>query len=199
MCRWSNFLRCTASRCFASQRPAISVIILSVGCCPTGACGSTFCRRLCRISLCPVAPACRGRRLAVVAARVTAFVVAISASIGATAGPMKSPSWRFHALHHTPEHVYFLISARAHPIDFAFIRLCGLVPIYILGLGAPQGARGPWSQRSSCSGHAVGLLYPFERPVATGPAGMAASDPRFHHWHHTRSAQRDHNYASMLP
>ena len=50
--------------------------------------------------------------------------------------------WGFHSIHHSPEHVYFLISARAHPIDFVFIRLCGLVPIYILGIGAPQSVQG---------------------------------------------------------
>ena len=50
--------------------------------------------------------------------------------------------WRFHSVHHDPKHVYFLISARAHPIDNAFIRLCGLIPIYILGFGAPQSVQG---------------------------------------------------------
>jgi sterol desaturase/sphingolipid hydroxylase (fatty acid hydroxylase superfamily) len=50
--------------------------------------------------------------------------------------------WRFRSVHHDPKHVYFLISARAHPIDNAFIRLCGLIPIYILGFGAPQSVQG---------------------------------------------------------
>ena len=50
--------------------------------------------------------------------------------------------WRFHSLHHAPEEVYFLISARAHPIDNVVIRSCGLIPIYILGLGAPQSVQG---------------------------------------------------------
>ena len=50
--------------------------------------------------------------------------------------------WRFHQIHHAPEHVYFMISARAHPLDNAFIRLCGLTPIYVIGLGAPQSVEG---------------------------------------------------------
>ena len=41
--------------------------------------------------------------------------------------------WRFHSIHHSPAEVYFLISARAHPIDNVFIRLCGLIPVYVLG------------------------------------------------------------------
>ena len=50
--------------------------------------------------------------------------------------------WRFHSVHHSPEHIYFLVSSRAHPVDFVFIRLCGLIPIYLLGLGAPQSVQG---------------------------------------------------------
>ncbi len=48
--------------------------------------------------------------------------------------------WGFHSIHHSPEHVYFLIRARAHPIDFVFIRLCGLVPIYIALGSVPRRA-----------------------------------------------------------
>ena len=51
--------------------------------------------------------------------------------------------WRFHSVHHDPERIYFLISARARfPIDNAVIRLCGLVPIFLLGLGAPESVKG---------------------------------------------------------
>ena len=45
--------------------------------------------------------------------------------------------WRFHSVHHSPEHIYFLISSRAHPLDNVFIRLCGLIPAYILGVASP--------------------------------------------------------------
>ena len=45
--------------------------------------------------------------------------------------------WRFHSIHHSAEHIYFLISSRAHPIDNVFIRLCGLIPAYILGVASP--------------------------------------------------------------
>jgi sterol desaturase/sphingolipid hydroxylase (fatty acid hydroxylase superfamily) len=45
--------------------------------------------------------------------------------------------WRFHSIRHSAEHVYFLISSRAHPIDSVFIRLCGLIPIYVLGIAIP--------------------------------------------------------------
>ncbi|MGH8318338.1 MAG: sterol desaturase family protein [Steroidobacteraceae bacterium] len=108
--------------------------------------------------------------------------------------------WRFHALHHHPEHVYFLISARAHPVDNAFIRMCGLVPIYILGLGAPQSLRG------TLVATLVMLVVPLwgffihsNVRWRLGPLEWLIATPGFHHWHHTRSELRDRNFASMLP
>jgi sterol desaturase/sphingolipid hydroxylase (fatty acid hydroxylase superfamily) len=45
--------------------------------------------------------------------------------------------WRFHAIHHSAEELDWLVATRAHPVDLVFTRLCGLVPLYILGLAAP--------------------------------------------------------------
>lgn len=39
--------------------------------------------------------------------------------------------WRFHAIHHSAEHIDWLVNTRAHPLDMVFGRLCGLVPIYV--------------------------------------------------------------------
>ena len=108
--------------------------------------------------------------------------------------------WRFHSIHHSAEHLYFLISARAHPLDNVFVKLCGLIPAYVLGVASPLTA----------SGGAVSLLIVL---VATmwgffihanlrwrlGPLEWIISTPAFHHWHHTLAQPRDRNYASMLP
>lgn len=108
--------------------------------------------------------------------------------------------WRFHSIHHEPEHIYFLISSRAHPIDNAFIRLCGLIPACVLGVASPLTPSG-------------GVVAALIIVVATlwgffihanvnwrlGPLEWVIATPRFHHWHHTRNDHRDHNYASMLP
>ncbi len=108
--------------------------------------------------------------------------------------------WRFHSIHHSAEHVYFLISSRAHPIDNVFIRLCGLIPAYILGVASPL----------TPTGSLVPVLIVL---VATmwgffihsnvrwrlGPLEWVIATPGFHHWHHTLGEQRDRNYASMLP
>jgi len=108
--------------------------------------------------------------------------------------------WRFHAIHHAPEHVYFLISARAHPVDFVFIRLCGLIPIYLLGLGAPQSVEGTLVATLVMLLVTVwGFFIHANIRWRLGPLEWLVSTPGFHHWHHTRAAPRDRNYASMLP
>ncbi|HEV7817247.1 MAG TPA: sterol desaturase family protein, partial [Janthinobacterium sp.] len=38
--------------------------------------------------------------------------------------------WRFHAVHHSAEHMYFLVNTRAHPVDIIVTRLFVLVPLY---------------------------------------------------------------------
>ncbi len=42
--------------------------------------------------------------------------------------------WRFHAIHHSAEEIDWLVNTRAHPFDIVFVRLCGFVPMYALGL-----------------------------------------------------------------
>jgi sterol desaturase/sphingolipid hydroxylase (fatty acid hydroxylase superfamily) len=42
--------------------------------------------------------------------------------------------WRFHAIYHSAEQIDFLVSTRAHPVDFVFTRICMLAPLYALGL-----------------------------------------------------------------
>ena len=108
--------------------------------------------------------------------------------------------WRFHAVHHSAEHVYFLISSRAHPIDNVFTRLCGLMPAYILGVASPL----------TPTGSLVPVLIVLVATVwgffihsnvrwRLGPLEWLISTPAFHHWHHTLREPRDRNYASMLP
>ena len=47
--------------------------------------------------------------------------------------------WRFHAIHHSSEELDWLVSSRAHPVDKIFMRLCGLIPMFLLGLAQPLG------------------------------------------------------------
>lgn len=108
--------------------------------------------------------------------------------------------WRFHAIHHAPEHVYFLISSRAHPVDFVFIRLAGLIPVYILGLGAPQSAQGTLIATLLMLAITVwGFFIHANLRWRFGLLEWVFATPAFHHWHHTRAEPLDRNFASMLP
>jgi sterol desaturase/sphingolipid hydroxylase (fatty acid hydroxylase superfamily) len=110
--------------------------------------------------------------------------------------------WRFHAIHHSSREMDWLVNTRAHPLDIFFIRICGLVPIYLFGLAQPAGATADivpllyivfgtiWSFVIHANLHwRFGWL---ERLVAT---------PAFHHWHHTNDDPKyyDKNYAAIFP
>lgn len=109
--------------------------------------------------------------------------------------------WRFHSVHHSPEHMDFLVNTRTHPVDMVFTRLCGLVPITVLGLGGPSAAQG---------GSLVPVLIVLFGTVwgffihanvrwRLGPLEWLVATPAFHHWHHVRTGPIDRNYASTLP
>jgi sterol desaturase/sphingolipid hydroxylase (fatty acid hydroxylase superfamily) len=108
--------------------------------------------------------------------------------------------WRFHSIHHSAEEMDFLVHTRAHPVDMVFGRFCGLVPIYLLGLGGPA--------RSGGSEVAVvvtlisttwGFFIHANLRWRFGPLEWLVSTPAFHHWHHTKTGPIDRNYSSNLP
>jgi len=108
--------------------------------------------------------------------------------------------WRFHAIHHSAEKVFFLTSSRAHPIDNVFIRLCGLIPAYVLGVASPLTPNGTLVPVIVVLVATVwGFFIHANMRIRLGPLEWLVATPAFHHWHHTNSAQRDCNYASMLP
>jgi len=109
--------------------------------------------------------------------------------------------WRFHSLHHAPEHIDWLVNTRAHPLDMVFTRLCGLAPLYVVGLASP-----------SATGEAAmvpvyitlfGTIWAFFVHANVrwrfGPLEELIATPHFHHWHHTNDEHRDHNYAALFP
>ena len=110
--------------------------------------------------------------------------------------------WSFHAVHHSAEEMDFLVNTRAHPVDIVFTRLCGLVPLYVLGLASPvRGTAGAIPVLVVLIGTTWGFFLHsnlrwrmgwFERLVAT---------PAFHHWHHTNDSADvlNKNFAALLP
>jgi len=108
--------------------------------------------------------------------------------------------WLFHSIHHSAEQIDFLVNTRAHPIDLAFGRFCGMVPLYLLGLGGP-----PVSSGTSVPVLVIliGTLWGFFIHANIhwrfGPLEWLISTPAFHHWHHTLNEPINRNYAANFP
>jgi sterol desaturase/sphingolipid hydroxylase (fatty acid hydroxylase superfamily) len=107
--------------------------------------------------------------------------------------------WRFHAVHHSAEHMDFLVNSRAHPFDMVFTRLVGLSPLYILGFADPslQGSATPVAV--VLVGTVWGFFIHANLRWRFGPLEWLVSTPAFHHWHHSRVDHVNHNYSSTLP
>jgi sterol desaturase/sphingolipid hydroxylase (fatty acid hydroxylase superfamily) len=110
--------------------------------------------------------------------------------------------WQFHAIHHSAENIDWLVNTRAHPVDMVFTRLCGFVPLYILGLAAPlAGIAGAIPMLVLLLGMVWGFFVHANLRWRFGPLEWVLATPAFHHWHHTNDgpAYVDKNYAPMLP
>ncbi len=110
--------------------------------------------------------------------------------------------WRFHAIHHSAEHLDFLVNTRAHPVDMVFTRLCGLIPLYILGLAAPTGGSASLIPLLVLLlGTVWGFFVHANLRWRFGPLEWFVSTPAFHHWHHTNDgpAVLNKNFAPLLP
>jgi len=107
--------------------------------------------------------------------------------------------WRFHALHHSTEHMHFLANTRTHPVDMVVTRLFGLVPLYLLGLASPSVAGSGVPALVLVIGTAWGFFIHADLRWRLGPLEWLVSTPAFHHWHHSRHDHINRNYASTLP
>lgn len=104
--------------------------------------------------------------------------------------------WRFHALHHSTEHMNFLANTRTHPVDMVVTRLFGLVPLYLLGLAGPDMAA---PALLLVGGTLWGFFLHANLRWRLGPLEWLVATPAFHHWHHSRRDHINRNYASTLP
>ncbi|WP_293904599.1 sterol desaturase family protein [Phenylobacterium sp.] len=107
--------------------------------------------------------------------------------------------WRFHVLHHAPEHIDWLVSPRAHPVDQIFEKLCAIAPLYILGLVQPTPQGAGLAAYIAIFGTIWGFFIHANVRWRLGPLEWLVSTPAFHHWHHTNDEHRDHNYAALFP
>jgi sterol desaturase/sphingolipid hydroxylase (fatty acid hydroxylase superfamily) len=100
--------------------------------------------------------------------------------------------WRFHAVHHSAEHLDWLAAHREHPVDSIYT--VGLInlPAFILGfplqtLGLLIAFRGIWAIYIHSN---VRLPLPWIR--------WLIGAPELHHWHHDRNKDAG-NYANISP
>ncbi len=102
--------------------------------------------------------------------------------------------WRFHAVHHSCEHMDWLASSRLHLVDVVITRGLTFVPLYVLGFSQSP----VYLYLVFVSFHAI-FIHANVR-FDFGRLDQVFATPRFHHWHH--SAQREainKNFAVHLP
>ena len=101
--------------------------------------------------------------------------------------------WRFHATHHSAPRLYWLNAARFHPVDLFLIGTGKLVPLALLGAGAPvlalvnlfSGVHGAYQHANV--------------PVRIGPLNWIFSMTELHRWHHSKTVEEaNHNYGGNL-
>lgn len=101
--------------------------------------------------------------------------------------------WRFHAVHHSSEHLDWLATYRVHPVDQIFNATIIALPAIVLGF-------------SPIPLLIYALIYRVHAPLLhsnlrfdIGPLGVLVTSPRFHHWHHADQVEAyDRNFAGQL-
>lgn len=99
--------------------------------------------------------------------------------------------WRFHAVHHTAEHLDWVAAHREHPLDGIATATLINLPAIMLGVRAEYLAgiaifRACWA-----------IFVHSNVSLPLGPLKWIVGAPELHHWHHAREAR--HNYANLAP
>jgi sterol desaturase/sphingolipid hydroxylase (fatty acid hydroxylase superfamily) len=100
--------------------------------------------------------------------------------------------WRFHAVHHSAQHLDWLAAHREHPLDTIYTVGIINLPAFILGFPLETIAgliafRGLW---------AIYIHSNVRLPI--GPLRPLLGSPELHHWHHDRDRDAG-NYANISP
>lgn len=100
--------------------------------------------------------------------------------------------WRFHAVHHSADRMYWLASFRQHPVEIVLVTLVQNVPLVLLGISLGEHAVVVVSIR-------LGTVYVHSNVRVDVPLlRWLVATPRFHHRHHDRDAPAA-NFAALLP
>jgi sterol desaturase/sphingolipid hydroxylase (fatty acid hydroxylase superfamily) len=103
------------------------------------------------------------------------------------------PLWRFHAVHHSSEHLDFLAAHREHPVDGILTQLAVNLPAFVMGfpleqIGELLAFRGMWA-----------LFIHANVSLPLGPLRVLFGAPELHHFHHARVARMRHNFSNLAP
>jgi sterol desaturase/sphingolipid hydroxylase (fatty acid hydroxylase superfamily) len=103
-------------------------------------------------------------------------------------------AWRFHAIHHSPEEMTWLASARMHPVNDFVTRCSQVVPVILVG----------FSMKAVL--YVVPYLVFFVILLHSnlkwdfGPLRWVFVSPLYHRWHHTKDEEGlDKNFAGLFP
>ena len=101
--------------------------------------------------------------------------------------------WRFHMVHHSPEHMDWVSGFRIHPFDGVVIAPAFF---FLIGAGFDAEVAGIFAVLQII----LGIFFHANVRVRWRLLDRIAANPEFHHWHH--SSERDavgHNYGAALP
>jgi sterol desaturase/sphingolipid hydroxylase (fatty acid hydroxylase superfamily) len=100
--------------------------------------------------------------------------------------------WRFHAVHHAAERLYWLNANRVHPVE-SLVAYCPAFGALVF-LGAPSMVLGAWGALAGIHG----ITQHMNASVRLGPLNFILSTPALHRWHHSRNRKyADGNYGAV--
>lgn len=101
--------------------------------------------------------------------------------------------WRFHTVHHSPEHMDWVSGFRIHPLDGVVI-----APAFFFLIGAGFGAE--LAGLLAVAQIVLGIFFHANVRVRWRLLDRVAANPEFHHWHHSSEPDAvGHNYGAALP
>jgi len=101
--------------------------------------------------------------------------------------------WRLHAVHHSPERLYFFNAGRVHPLEKVLYLMPEAIPFIILGTNVECLAL--YATFNSIQG----LFQHSNVNVRLGPLNYFFSMAELHRWHHSEIvAESDHNFGNNL-
>lgn len=102
--------------------------------------------------------------------------------------------WKFHAVHHSSEHLDWLAGSRTHFVESLVTRTVVIVPLYIVGFA---------TEALNVYVVIIGVQAVFVHANVSWDFGFlkyVIVTPQYHHWHHSDDPQfANTNYAVHLP